>query len=47
MGRAYSAKGCNSERPVTTAGAGIVEIGGLLGGARKLLDRIVALANGG
>ena len=44
---AYSAKCCNSERPVPTAGAGIVKVGGLLGGARELLDRIVAFPNGG
>ena len=42
-----SAEGGDAERAVTAASAGIVEVGGLLGGTRELLDSVVPFANGG
>lgn len=42
-----SAEGGDAERAVTAASARIVKVGGLLGGPRELLDRVVPFANGG
>lgn len=42
-----SAESGDAERAVPAAGAGIVEVSGLLGGTRELLNRVIPFANGG